>query len=90
MRTASLTVGATVVVGSFLVHPAGRDFRILDPGWLPMLLFLALPAVFVPLHVAAALTPAARMRVAWTGRVLLAALWLWALAGLLDAVRAVT
>ncbi|GGK72222.1 hypothetical protein GCM10011509_20980 [Ornithinimicrobium pekingense] len=141
VRVASLTLGGAVVVGAFLVHPQGRDFRILGPDWLPVLLFVALPAVFVPLlallaerwlapgswfatarlryvaplllvwvlaglllpllglavvvglvhqRLAPTLSTGARAAVAWSARVLLVALGLWALWGLVGAVRAVT
>lgn len=141
VRVACLTLGGTVVVGAFLVHPGGRDFRILEPDWLPVLLFLAIPAVFVPLlavlverwlspgswfagaplgqvaavllvwllsgvmlpllgvavlaglghhRLSARLGPRVRTGMAWAGRVLLAALGLWALGALGGAVRAVT
>lgn len=141
MRVASLTLGATVVVGAFLVHPQGRDFRVLGPDWLPVLLFVALPALFVPLLALLAerwLAPGSWFRtarlgyvapvllvwalagvlmpllgiavavglvhqrlsprlpdragaaVAWTGRGLLAVLWVWALTVLVDAVRTLT
>ena len=45
-RTASMTVGPAVVVGSLLVHTDGVDFRILHPVWLAVALFVALPGLF--------------------------------------------
>lgn len=45
-RTASMTVGPAVVVGSMLVHTDGVDFRILEPVWLAIALFVALPGLF--------------------------------------------
>lgn len=44
-RTTSMTVGPTVVAGSILVHSDGIDFRILEPTWLAIGLFVALPAL---------------------------------------------
>jgi hypothetical protein len=141
VRVASLTLGGTVVLGTFLVHPAGRDFRILEPDWLPVLLFLAIPAVFIPLlavlaerwlapaswfgtaplrrvapvllvwlvagvllpllgvavvvglvhhRLSTRLDPRVSTALAWTGRVVLGALGVWALVVLVEAVGAVT
>lgn len=45
--TLSMSVGAAVVVGSQLVHTDGIDFRLLEPVWLAIALFVALPGVFV-------------------------------------------
>lgn len=45
-RVASMTVGPAVVVGSMLVHTDGIDFRVLQPTWLAIALFVALPAVY--------------------------------------------
>lgn len=45
-RTTSMTVGPAVVVGSMLIHDDGIDFRVLEPVWLAIGLFLALPAIF--------------------------------------------
>lgn len=45
-RTASITIGPAVVVGSMLVHTDGVDFRLLQPAWLAIALFVALPGVF--------------------------------------------
>lgn len=85
VRIASLTAGGTVVVGGFLVHPGGRDFRLLEPDWLPVALFLAVPAVFVPLLallVERWLAPGSWFATAAFGRVA-AVLGVWALAGYL-------
>ena len=49
LRIASLSVGVAVVVEALLLDPDGTDFTALDPDWLPILLFLALPAGFVVL-----------------------------------------
>lgn len=45
--TLSLSLGAAVVVGSQLVHADGIDFRVLEPVWLGIALFVALPGLFV-------------------------------------------
>ncbi|HEX9766655.1 MAG TPA: hypothetical protein VGA36_07805 [Nitriliruptorales bacterium] len=45
-RTASMTIGPAVVVGSMLVHTDGIDFRVLEPAWFAISLFVALPGVF--------------------------------------------
>ena len=42
----ALTVGPAVVVGNMLVHTDGIDFRALEPAWLAIGLFVALPGVF--------------------------------------------
>lgn len=47
LRVASLCVGVAVVLEALLLTPDGVDFTALDPGWLPVVLFLALPAGFV-------------------------------------------
>lgn len=44
-RTASMTFGPAVVIGSALVHSDGVDFVILDPAWLAIALFVLLPGV---------------------------------------------
>jgi hypothetical protein len=48
-RLLSVSVGAGVVVGSQLVHVDGVDFRLLEPLWLTVGLFVLLPTVFVAL-----------------------------------------
>ncbi len=48
-RLLSVSVGAGVVVGSQVVHADGVDFRLLEPLWLAVGLFLLLPIVFVAL-----------------------------------------
>lgn len=45
-RRVTLAVGAGAVVGSMLVHPDGIDFTLLEPMWLAVTLFVALPAAF--------------------------------------------
>ncbi len=65
-----VTVGAAsgAVVGSMVVHADGIDFRVLEPMWLAVGLFVALPAVFgvaigfVVDRVAAGGLPAGRRR----------------------------
>ncbi|MFC7494463.1 MULTISPECIES: hypothetical protein [unclassified Nocardioides] len=47
-RIACLTAGGTVVLGAALIHQDGVDFTLLDPDWLPVVLFLAIPLVFIP------------------------------------------
>ena len=47
LRVLSLCVGVAVVLEALLLTPDGIDFTALDPSWLPVALFLALPAVFV-------------------------------------------
>jgi hypothetical protein len=50
LRVASFTVGATAVVGAIVIHPGGGpDFSVLDPDWLPVVLFLVIPAVYTTL-----------------------------------------
>ena len=48
-RLLSLSVGAGVVVGSQIVHSDGVDFRLLNPLWLAVGIFVLLPAVYVAL-----------------------------------------
>lgn len=45
-RTTSMTVGPAVVVGSTLVHTEGIDFRMLEPAWVAVTLFVVLPGLF--------------------------------------------
>lgn len=45
-RSASLAVGVTVVIGSFLVHSDGVDFTLLEPTYAAIGLTLAIPFVF--------------------------------------------
>jgi hypothetical protein len=47
LRLLSLCAGVAVVFEALLLEPDGVDFTALDPAWVPILLFLALPAVFV-------------------------------------------
>jgi hypothetical protein len=51
LRVAELTAGGTAVVSAILIDPdpRGVDFTILDPDWLPVVLFLAIPALFLVL-----------------------------------------
>lgn len=43
---AAMAVGPAVVVGNLLVHVDGVDFTILQPAWLAIALFVALPGLF--------------------------------------------
>lgn len=45
-RRVTVGAGAGAVVGSMLVHPDGIDFRVLEPTWFAIALFVALPALF--------------------------------------------
>jgi hypothetical protein len=45
-RRLSLTAGPAVVVGSLLVHPDGVDFTALQPAWLAIALFVAIPFAY--------------------------------------------
>ena len=47
LRSTSLAVGGTVVFAALLIDPDGVDFTLLDPDWLPLLLFVTIPAVYV-------------------------------------------
>lgn len=45
-RRTTVAAGSGAVVGSMLVHADGIDFRLLQPVWLAVGLFVALPALF--------------------------------------------
>ena len=79
----SLTVPPGVVAASLVVHPSGVDFTVLEPLWLAVGLFVAVPATYGPIMHAVMLrvggTPPG-MRVA--GRAPVVA---WALRGLFAA-----
>jgi hypothetical protein len=45
-RRCTVAAGSGAVVGSMLVHADGIDFRLLEPLWLAVGLFVALPAAF--------------------------------------------
>lgn len=45
-RSLTTALGCGSVVGSMLVHTDGIDFRLLEPTWLAISLFVAVPAVF--------------------------------------------
>lgn len=45
-RRLTTALGSGVVVGSILLHADGIDFRVLEPSWLAMSVFVALPALF--------------------------------------------
>ena len=44
----AVTVGVTAgaLVGAMVIHPDGVDFRVLEPTWLAVATFVAVPAVF--------------------------------------------
>ena len=46
LRRCTVAAASGVVVGSMLVHDDGIDFHVLQPRWLAIGLFVALPAVF--------------------------------------------
>ena len=48
VRIASLTAGGTVVFGALAIHD-GVDFTLLEPSWLPVVLFLAIPLLYIPI-----------------------------------------
>ena len=48
VRIASLTAGGTVVFGALAIHD-GVDFTLLEPSWLPVVLFLAIPLLYIPM-----------------------------------------
>ncbi len=45
----SVSAGPAVVVGAMLVHTDGIDFRLLQPAWLAIALFVAIPGVYASL-----------------------------------------
>ena len=45
-RYLTIGLGCGAVVGSMLLHSDGVDFRVLEPRWLAMALFVAVPALF--------------------------------------------
>ena len=45
-RRVTTALGSGVVVGSLLLHADGIDFTVLEPTWLAIGLFIALPALF--------------------------------------------
>jgi hypothetical protein len=47
-RRLTVAAGSGAVVGSMLIHADGVDFRVLEPTWLAVGLFVALPALFAP------------------------------------------
>jgi hypothetical protein len=66
-QVASIAAGPAVVVGAGIVHSDGVDFVLLEPLWLAIGLFLAIPAVY-----AATLTVVAERwlhEAAWAARV---------------------
>jgi len=45
-RFLTIGLGSGAVGGSFLLHSDGVDFRVLEPQWLAMAVFVAVPALF--------------------------------------------
>jgi hypothetical protein len=45
-RFVTVGLGSGAVAGSMLLHADGIDFRVLEPGWLAMGLFIAVPFLF--------------------------------------------
>ncbi len=86
----SLSIPPAVVAASLVVHPTGVDFTLLEPLWLTVGLFIAVPAAYGPIMHAVMLRVAGTPPglglaqrwpvVAWTFRGLFAA---WASAALL-------
>lgn len=98
-RLLSVSVGAGVVASTQVVHSDGVDFHLLDPLWLAVSLFVAVPVIHVALLELAAVRIRASRGVsapAWTGivswivRVGLAALFVVALISLAGDVRDLT
>lgn len=61
----SISLGPAVVVGSMLVHVEGVDFTLLEPAWLGIAMFVAIPAVYAALLTLLAerwLAPGSRFR----------------------------
>lgn len=61
----SISLGPAVVVGSMLVHVEGVDFTVLQPAWLGIAMFVAIPAVYAALLTLLAerwLAPGSRFR----------------------------
>src|SRR5688500_2198501 len=50
----SVAGGAGVVAGAVIVHTDGVDFRLLDPAWLAIALFVAIPGTYAGLLTLAA------------------------------------
>ncbi len=48
-RLASISLGPGIVAGAVLIDPEGVDFALLEPLWLAVGLFIALPTVYVAL-----------------------------------------
>jgi hypothetical protein len=42
----SIAIGAAVVLGAMIVHTDGVDFRLLEPTWLAIGLFVAIPGLY--------------------------------------------
>lgn len=78
-RVLSISVGPAVVVGASLVHTEGIDFVLLQPAWLAIALFVAIPGLYAALLTVLAerwLTPGSRLLEAhWIVVVALLLLW---------------
>ena len=48
-RLVSISVGPAAVAGALVVHTDGVDFQLLEPAWLAVALFVALPAAYAAL-----------------------------------------
>ncbi len=75
----SISVGPAVVVGAMLVHTEGIDFVLLQPAWLAIALFVAIPGLYAALLTVLAerwLAPGSRPLAAnWIVVVVLLLLW---------------
>ena len=83
LRVACLTLGGVAVGGAVLINPNGVDFAVLDPSGLAVALFLAIPAVVVPLFYLLTerwLAPGSWFSTARTGAVA-SVLLIWILSG---------
>jgi hypothetical protein len=94
-RVLSMPVGATMVVGSMLVHSDGADFSLLQPWWLAVGMTLAVPFLYTLLVAALAdrwlgdapsVWSKLPMPVRWVARAALAALAVVAFVGLVSTI----
>ncbi len=74
-RLASISLGPGVVAGAMIVGPEGVDFRLLDPVWLAVALFVAVPTAYVALLSIVAERLLARRELPWP--LLLVGLAVW-------------
>lgn len=98
-RTLSLGVGAGVAAATQVIHSDGVDFRVLEPLWVAVALFIAVPVIHVALldvaatrlrAVGAAPVAVATGTGAWVLRAGLLVLFVVAVASLAGDVRALT